>query len=161
MVRLPGDARVVVMAKLPCAPKACAACPWRKSNQGKQHAHGWYSQANLDRLWRGLRTGEAPGMTCHPTDPDNLVPEGHRAPPDDSQKHECAGSLILVIRELRAIEADPKSYPRRFPFLSKSGVLWWAFSRSVFAGTLLGSDPLPLLEDDPEIYYAPLAKARS
>lgn len=148
------------MARLPCAPKACVACPWRKANQGKPHPHGWYDQSNLDRLWRGLRTGEAPGMTCHPTDTNNLVPEGHREPPESAVRHECTGALILVQRELRHVEVNPTGYPRRFPFLSKSGVLWWAFSRCVLADTLLGADPMPALEDDPEIYYAPLAKAR-
>ena len=84
----------------------CAACPWRKSNQGKPHPHGWYTKKNLERLWAGLRSGEAPGMTCHPTDLNNEVPEGHRAPPETVEAKECAGALILVIRELKLLEKD-------------------------------------------------------
>lgn len=146
----------------PCATTACSACPWRKSNQGKPHPHGWYTQSNLDRLWRGLRTGEAPGMSCHPTDPRNEVPDGHRAAPDGSIMHECAGSLLLVQRELtEAQRVGVESYPKRAPFLSKSGLRWWAISRCVLAGTPVGGPPMPVIEEDPDIYYAPIARART
>jgi hypothetical protein len=35
---------------------------------------GWYTKANLQRLWAGMRRGE--DMTCHPTDPDKPGPSG-------------------------------------------------------------------------------------
>lgn len=83
----------------------CRGCPWRTANHGKAHPDGWYSKANLRRLWAGLRTGDAPGMTCHPTDPDNPVSaqadaEGYRPAPDGSETRECAGAIILQQREL-------------------------------------------------------------
>lgn len=138
-----------------CAPKACSACPWRKSNQGKPHPHGWYRQTNLRRLWSGLRTGEAPGMTCHPTDPHNAVPDGCKPAPE-GPPNECTGSLILIHREIRAFEADPRGYSFRSPSLSREGIHWWAIARSVLAGTLVGGPPMPVLDDDPDIRYTPL-----
>jgi len=155
-------ADLVTKASVPCAPTACSACPWRKSNQGKPHPHNWYAQSNLDRLWRGLRTGEAPGMSCHPTDARNEVPDGHRAAPDGSIMHECAGSLLLVQRELtEAQRVGVESYPKRMPFLSKSGLRWWGLARVVFAGTPVGGPPMPVIDEDPDIYYAPIARART
>lgn len=63
----------------------CAQCPWRTSNQGKRHPDGWYTKANLRRLWAGLRRGER--MTCHPTDPANPV----------SDKADQAASNVLAM----------------------------------------------------------------
>lgn len=87
-------------------PRACSACPWRLSNQGTRHPHGFYTQTNLRRLWTGLRTGNAPGMTCHPTDARMAEFEGYEATaargPD---ANECAGSVILLYRELMRFQA--------------------------------------------------------
>lgn len=83
--------------------KACAHCPWRLSNQGNRTPDGWYSGANLRRLWAKLRRGE--GMTCHLTDPANPVSErqakaiGYTVKPNVAT-HECAGYLTLVQREV-------------------------------------------------------------
>lgn len=79
----------------------CADCPWRTSNQGKRHPGGWYTKANLQRLWSGLRRGER--MTCHPTDPDNPVPEGWRKAPLGRATAECTGALILQQREMQRV----------------------------------------------------------
>jgi hypothetical protein len=76
---------------------ACAACPWRTDNHRKPHPEGWYSDANRRRLWSGLRTGEAPGMTCHPTDPLNQ-PVG-----DSTVTRECAGAWLIIARECDAL----------------------------------------------------------
>lgn len=76
----------------------CAACPWRTVNHRKPHPDGWYSDANRRRLWTGLRTGEAPGMTCHPTDPLNQ-PVG-----DNTVTRECAGAWLIIARECKALE---------------------------------------------------------
>lgn len=75
----------------------CAACPWRTANHRKPHPDGWYSDANRRRLWSGLRTGEAPGMTCHPTDPENQ-PVG-----DKTVTKECAGAWLIIARECAAL----------------------------------------------------------
>lgn len=80
----------------------CSACPWRASNHGKRHPDGWYTKANLRRLWAGLRRGER--MTCHPTDPANPVPDGARPVPDGTATRECTGALVLVQRELQRVQ---------------------------------------------------------
>lgn len=80
------------------APHPCSACPWRLENQGKPHPHGWYTKKNLAGLWSKLRRGEA--MTCHPTDPNNPLPEGARPVSADATTLECAGALILQQREV-------------------------------------------------------------
>lgn len=86
-------------------PRACAACPWRLSNQGTPHPHGFYSTANLRRLWNGLRLGNAPGMTCHPTDPRMAEFEGYEKTAEREQAHECAGSIVLLVREAQRLQA--------------------------------------------------------
>lgn len=90
---------------VPALPLACAHCPWRISNQGKQHPHNFYAKSNLRRLWNGLRTGEAPGMSCHPTDPHMAEYEGYEATADREETHECAGSVILLAREFMRFQA--------------------------------------------------------
>lgn len=79
------------------ADHACAACPWRTVNHRKPHPEGWYTDANRKRLWNGIRTGAAPGMTCHPTDPQNQ-PVG-----DSTVTRECAGAWLIVAREAHAL----------------------------------------------------------
>lgn len=85
------------------SPKPCSACPWRIENQGKRHPGGWYTKANLRRLWARLRRGEK--MTCHPTDPENPLPEGWPAPPPSATTVECCGSLVLTQREFMRYQA--------------------------------------------------------
>lgn len=87
------------------AKSPCVGCPWLIKNHGRRTADGWYTKANLLRLWGGIRTGEAPGMTCHPTDPDNPVSEagsaqGLKSAPEGAVTRECAGSIIIQQREL-------------------------------------------------------------
>lgn len=139
----------------PARPTACSQCPWRASNQSRRHPGGWYTRKNLLRLWNGMRTAKAPGMTCHPTDPNNPVPEGCPSTPEGKKTHECTGALILIIRELRAAEADMQGYLRRggpSRKLTRDGILYWGVQRaSGLAGTIMGAEPIPLLEDDPEI----------
>ena len=139
---------------------ACQDCPWRKSNQGKPHPHGWFTKKNLQRLWGKIRDGET--MSCHRTDPNNVVPDGGKPVPGGTIPAECAGMALLVQRELRRLEPDPLGYDRRSPNLSKRGILYWAFSRcGPLAGTVVGGVPMLLIEEDPDVYYAPLAKAES
>jgi hypothetical protein len=133
----------------------CAQCPWRRSNQGRPHPHGWYTRKNLRRLWNGLRTGEAPGMSCHPTDTDNEVPAGGKTVPEGMAKRECAGALLLVQRELKLLETDPKGYlkARGRRGLSREGVAWWALSRCQLANTPLGGPSMPVIPEDADVGY--------
>jgi hypothetical protein len=82
----------------PPAPDPCQACPWLTKNHGKRHPEKYYSDANRRRLWGGMRTGDAPGMTCHPTDPENQPIR------DDVRTRECTGAWILLMREQQALE---------------------------------------------------------
>jgi hypothetical protein len=79
----------------------CSGCPWLAVNQGTRTAHGWYTKANLRRLWAGLRNGER--MTCHPTDPANEPLPGQPAVPAGVATRECTGALVLVQRELQRL----------------------------------------------------------
>lgn len=76
----------------------CAACPWLTANHRRRHPDGYYSDANRRRLWAGLRTGDAPGMTCHPTDPANQPVADHVV------TRECTGAWLLIARETKAAE---------------------------------------------------------
>lgn len=87
----------------PALPTPCNACPWRLSNQGQRHPGGWYTKANLRRLWVGMRRGER--MTCHPTDTANPLPPGFDPVPEHVEVHECGGSLILKQREFMRAQA--------------------------------------------------------
>lgn len=133
----------------------CAQCPWRKSNQGKPHPDGWYSKANLLRLWNGLRSGDAPGMTCHPTDPTNPLPEGWKEVPKETERRECAGSLILIIRELKVLEKEQENYRKISPGrrgLTPEGIAHWVLGRIKFAGTIMGTGTaIPNIADDQDV----------
>ncbi len=85
-------------------PRICDTCPWRVANHGKPHKAGWYKLSNLKRLWSGLRTGRAPGMICHSTDPAN-VEYGGEAKIKPGIENECAGALFLLIQNANAFSA--------------------------------------------------------
>lgn len=146
----------------PAAPRACAACPWRRSNQGKRHPDGWFSKKNLRRLWARLRRGES--MTCHPTDPNNPVPPGFTPAPAGAKTAECTGALILQQREVMNFQAviaeDPnrrdalREYRRRHPAgMSREG-LAEVVSRAVFAGTPFAGGVMTRPDlSDPDVGY--------
>ena len=150
----------------PACPKPCAACPWRRSNQGKRHPGGWYTKANLRRLWNKLRGGER--MTCHPTDPDNPVPTGREPVPEDAVTHECCGALILQQREFMALQsrlaapgADAKSAMKQYRKdqprgLTREGVMV-LLNRALF-GSVEGSTMTRPDLSDPDVYYEVLAQ---
>lgn len=120
----------MIISSTPSSADPCAACPWREANRGKRHPDGWYTQRNLTRLWAGLRAGN--GMSCHPTDPDNVVSPtaqtlGYRPAPEDSQVLECRGGVILQQRELHHLAhvhgADVAAYRRARPTgLTRDGI---------------------------------------
>lgn len=114
------------MSVHPAAPSPCDACPWRIANHGQRHPDGWYTARNRDRLWAKLRRGDS--MSCHPTDPRNPVPEGHRAAPEDAKTRECAGALILQQREWMLFQeehaGDVAGYRRARPRgLTREGLM--------------------------------------
>lgn len=129
----------------PAAPTPCVHCPWRPSNQGKRHPDGWYTKANLQRLWAQLRRGER--MSCHPTDPGNPVSEraqaaGYRPAPVHSRVRECTGALVIQQREFMLLQdgcgADLARYRRERPKgLTRDGILQ-LLERAVFGGSPLG-----------------------
>jgi hypothetical protein len=116
----------------------------------------WYSDANRNRLWRGLRSGER--MTCHPTDCRHPQINGKRAP-ETVQTRECAGALILVQREVMKAQATPehlfRRYRREHPHgLTISGIAA-IVERFIFGGVFGSRMGRPNL-DDKDIQHAPL-----
>lgn len=145
----------------PAATTPCAQCPWRASNQGTCHPGGWYTKANLRRLWAGLRRGER--MSCHPTDPGNPLPPGFRPPPAGVAVRECAGALALVQRELWRFQeqyAGVKEYRRARPFAMTPEGLWAAASALAFGGIpVLGAGSRPTAVDlNGPAFYEPLGE---
>ena len=96
-------------------PEPCAACPWRVSNHGTRHPHGFYTKRNLQRLWNQIRRGGR-AQSCHPTDPGH---PDHGAKPEAEAK-ECVGSVILVMREMKAIQDDGGDGPAIDRYLERS-----------------------------------------
>jgi len=86
-------------AEKPCL-KICAGCPWLKANHGQPHPAKWYSLANLRRLWNGLRTGKAPGIICHATDPNSTDYGSTVKIKDSSEPKPCGGALLTVMRHV-------------------------------------------------------------
>lgn len=127
----------------------CEACPWRLSNRGRRHPDGWYTVKNLRRLWAGLRRGN--GMTCHPTDPKNLVTEraqaaGYRPAPEHAKMRECAGALVVLERELHIAQSwGIKKYLRDRRLGMTMGGLVWLAERFMFSATPLVL-PLPKVD---------------
>lgn len=124
----------------------CATCPWRYENHRKKHPAGWFNISNLKRLWNGIRTGEAPGMICHSTDPknveyggDKVVKPGHERP--------CAGMVILVCVELETIShaATLREYSKTHALPMKR----WAVARW-YEKYLFGQLP-PVLDQRAEV----------
>jgi len=152
----------------PPVSKACADCPWRRSNQGKRTSGGWYSKANLRRLWTGLRTGEAPGMTCHPIDPDNPPTDDGRQASEDATTRECYGALLLVARELKLAETLHDEHGEktmqvyrklRSRGLTREGMAHWVWRFAINAPFLTGPPPLPKTwAEDDDIEHPDLPK---
>lgn len=146
----------------------CDTCPWRLTTQGRQgvlpHGKkkpvGWYSVTNLKRLWNGMRTGKAPGMTCHSTDP-RAVETGGAPVPERVEMRECAGYLILAIRHANELLDGLGKTPPNSP---ESREVWARYrSRHQLPFTLSGLrafvvervlnpfQPLPTVIDNHEV----------
>lgn len=111
----------------------CATCPWRKPNQGKPHPANWYTLANLQRLWNGLRRGIAPGMVCHSTDPESIDYGSTKTVPETARTTECGGAIAVVIQHVNDCgKSEWGEYRARHRFpLTKAGLRFWV-SRSMF-----------------------------
>lgn len=138
----------------------CDQCPWRTANHGKRTPWGFYTKSNLTRLWNQIRSGINP-QGCHPTDPGHPDHVAAGAKPGSTPR-ECAGSVILIMREMRRMaDADGvlkdegiKSYLKcRRKGITKSGVLYWVISRFHLGGVpFVGGRKLPDVNvDDPTV----------
>lgn len=142
------------------AKRPCTQCPWRLSNQGKPHPYGFYTKANLRRLWNEVRGG-GKAQSCHLTDPshpDHILVGAKLG----AKAQECPGSVILVMREVGRM-ATPEGVVNdegvklylatRKKGLKKSGILYWLVQRIQMANVrFFGGSPLPEVDDsDPEI----------
>jgi hypothetical protein len=118
----------------------CSTCPWLKVNQGKRHKNSWYSLKNLRRLWAGLRSGNAPGMVCHSSDPDNINYGGDKTI-KEGVRRECGGAILLVCLHLNeGSKLDKEQYRRKYPLgLTTRGWAYW-LERYLFG-------QLPAVED--------------
>jgi len=135
----------------------CEHCPWRVSNHGKRTPWGFYRKRNLRRLWNEIRRGGHP-QSCHPTDashPDHIAAGAEPG----GEVEECAGSVILVLREIEKIltysedghtitpEAVEAYLAENKGGLTRGGVAYWVLSRIQFAGVpMLGEPALPVVD---------------
>lgn len=108
------DANFNKEIKHAAAKQACNECPFRKSNQDKPHAAGWFDPENVTRLWRSIAHGSSLG--CHKFDSpdwtgfDELAAlEGYKTPVNIDGRKECAGTTGLIWREIKA-SADFNTY---------------------------------------------------
>lgn len=138
----------------------CEHCPWRVSNHGKRTPWGFYTKANLRRLWGQVRRGGA--QSCHPTDPshpDHVAAGAKKG----ATPQECPSAVILVLRECERVASygnggntiDPDGIDRYLAAhkdgLTKSGILYWVVSRIQFGGVpFLGGPKLPDVDMDEE-----------
>lgn len=146
--------------------RPCSECPWLTSNHGKLHAHGWYTDKNRNRLWSGLRRGDP--MSCHRTDPDNVVPEGGKQVPDDTQVRECIGAVVLQQREFMRFQSVSKKcadertsvvfsvYRKRHPGGMTLPGLRVLLERGLFGGTVIGGPALPRPDLAEAVSHKPL-----
>lgn len=132
----------------------CEQCPWRTSNQGKRHPNGFYTKANLRRLWNQIRGGGT-AQSCHLTDPSHPDHIAAGASPNAKAK-ECPGSVILILREIRKMstgmtisDQSMKKYLKiRRKGITARGVLYWVFSRYVHGKVpILGEGVLPEVDE--------------
>lgn len=144
----------------------CKACPWRAANQGKRHPDGWYTRANLRRLWTGMKTGE--GMTCHPTDPNNEVSEkaqgaGYKAAPEHAKVAECAGVTILKQREYMRFQDDHDGDYRAYravegPRMTREGLFVAAMRAGMPSNPFTGERMPKVNLNDSSVQYGPLGE---
>lgn len=156
------------MKRAPCNPKACSGCPWRVSVREqaargeRPDPHGFYERRNIRRLWDGLRKGDAPGMSCHPTD-ERMADFDGFAPPEGAEFRECTGSLIVMQREMKLLEAEMVDKTASNPIgeyqrkrgrggaLTRSGIAGF-MDRLIFGG---GYTAVDLDDSDVQVPFVP------
>lgn len=148
--------RETVTAARVTGAKVCAQCPWRTENQGTPSPGGFYTRANLTRLWGQIRRGG--GMqSCHLTDPSH--PDHLAAGCSENAKaRECPGSVLLVLREVAQMadagghvnEVGVRQYrAARRRGLTREGLLYWLISRIQLGGVpFLGGPKVPEVDED-------------
>jgi len=140
--------------------RPCDQCPWRLENHGKRSPGSFYTKANLRRLWNQVRKGGGV-QSCHLTDPSHPDHVAAGARPG-STAQECAGSVVLVLREVADMattdnEVNKQSVSdylsRRKRGLTKTGILYWLVSRIQLGGTpFIGGPKAPSVDvDDPAV----------
>jgi hypothetical protein len=75
-----------------------------------------------------MRTGQAPGMVCHSTDPENVTYGGDKILKPDNKKQECIGLNILIQKELNILQTykDFRQYRRDRPHgFTRPGLAVW------------------------------------
>lgn len=142
----------------PAAETPCAQCPWRTANHGKRHPDGWYTKANLSRLWAQLRRGEA--MTCHPTDPTNPLPPGARKVPETTTTRQCTGAIILQQRELMRLQRCESltDYRRQRPRGLTVAGIGQLLERAVLGGVWPGTVAWPKPDLNQPVSHDPLGE---
>lgn len=129
--------------------EACLECPWRRSNHGKRTAGGFYTKRNLRRLWTGIRTGKAPGMSCHVADERGCKATDADAPADLGAESSavCQGALVLMARELHLLSALGQDRYQALPGprLTSTGAAS-ALNALVFGGLTLPEHDDPALD---------------
>lgn len=133
--------------------RVCETCPFLRQNHRQRHDAGWYTVGNLRRLWNGMRTGKAPGMVCHSTDPESKH-YGGKGTITPGKTSECAGALILILTNMNAIAAG-RPQPHT-PGLTKGTVANWAWRHLMRA--------IPSVEDrstDVGLPWKPLSESIS
>lgn len=145
----------------------CEQCPWRTSNHGKRHTFGFFTKANLRRLWNQIRRGGRP-QSCHMTDASHPHHVACGAKPGSAVK-ECAGAAILAIRELMLISDLAKDgvidtehidtyLQQRKWGLTRSGLQFWLIARGKLGGMpIIGGAPLPDVDLDDKRISLPVS----
>lgn len=130
--------------------RVCATCPFLKQNHDKPHPDKWYSTANIRRLWNGLRTGNAPGMICHSSDPKNTEYGGDKKV-KPGKEQECAGALLLQLRHANEFNQICETEKKPWPVFRARHLLTFTLGgMRVFIERYL-SGHIPPVEDNPDV----------
>lgn len=106
-------------------------------------------------------------MSCHPTDPENPIPDGAREVPADVVTRECAGILVLIQREMNIIDrmaATTDDLARRYRKLRSRGLTLEGIAANIHRIMMsrineaerLGVLPMTKVDLDLEVSHDPL-----